>query len=263
MLKLERRSASEFLSTQQQAALRNRSNSAAKLAGKTSLTAVKKRELIRYRWDNFRAGKTSKGTFDELWQELLTMAFEKCSFCETPGPNTVEHLEELSRRPEKAFEWTNLLAACGVCNLHRENSGIGERPLDPSGPIDPLEYLGWDEYDGSFTSKPGHEIRVEQHVKMYGLRRHDSARREKLLAVRALLGSLIIEEPPRNDTIEALRAALTSKSMYLGPVREHLLRPPSEEEARVIAAALDRLPEIRDWVKPWLQPPAWAHAMWR
>lgn len=263
MLKLERRSASEFLNVQHQAALRKRSVSAAKLAGDASRSAIEKSKLIRYQWDNFRAGKTSEGTFDELWKELLSMAFEKCSFCETPGPNTVEHLEELSRAPGKAFEWTNLLSACGMCNLHRENSEIDARPLDPSDSIDPLEYLGWDDYDGSFTPKPGYETRVDQHVTMYGLHRLNSARNEKLKAVRALLGSLIIEEPPRVDTVDALRAALASESMYLGPVREYLLQPPSEEEARVIAAALDRLPEIRDWVKPWLRPPAWAHAMWR
>jgi 5-methylcytosine-specific restriction endonuclease McrA len=63
------------------------------------------------------------------------MAFSKCALCESAGPGTVEHLEEKSKTPARAFDWKNLLPACDHCNRSRQNTGIASQPLDPSDPL--------------------------------------------------------------------------------------------------------------------------------
>lgn len=260
MLKLERRPLNDFLGPEHQQALRKRTESAKKLA-ENELTDAQKSKRISAQWDAFRAGRTSQDTAKALWCELLAMAFNKCAFCETPAPDTVEHLEEKSRAPAKAFDWANLLAACSTCNRNRQCSGITATPMDPS-TIEPMDHFGWDEY-GDFAPAPAHRDVVLDHVRMYGLTRFKEERKKTVLALRALLASVVFEEPLGATTRDALRAVLSGTSAWLGPVREYLLRPPTENDALVLDEALRQLPELREWVALWLRPPPWAPARWR
>lgn len=250
MLRLERRKTSEFLDKKHERALKDRVRSAQKIA--TTPPGAQRTKKIRYQWGNFRQGKTSKGTFDLLWRELCAMSFEKCAFCEVPAPSTVEHKEEVSRHPERTFDWDNLLPACGDCNRKRENSGIDARPLDPS-ESDPLDVLGWDEY-GKFTPDPKHRPAVMAHVAMYGLDRFNEERKREISVFRELLCTLVTDTPPRQGTLDCIRVALTPTSAWRGPIREYLLRPPTTDDAWLIDEALQRVPDIRAWVKPWLRP---------
>lgn len=263
MLKLVRRPVIEFLDLEQQRGVQARVDAARRLDADMTLTSAEKSKRIGQRWDDFRAGRTSKGTFAALWRELRAMAFDKCALCETPGPGTVEHLEEKSFAPSSAFDWPNLLPACDTCNRTRENSGITAKPLDPSdATVEPLDYFGWDEY-GDFAPAPAHQGVVRDLVNMYGLHRLREERSKVIKIFRALLASLVLEDTLDIKIVEALRALLTATSACLGPIREYLLRPPTEDDALLVRGALQRLPEIRTLVQPWLRPPAWSPAWWR
>jgi hypothetical protein len=260
VLKLIRRTTSDFLAPVQQQALQKRVAAARSLASQATLTGAQKSKRISSQWDAFRAGRTSQGVFDVLWRELREMALDKCAICETPRPDTVEHLEEKSKAPARAFDWDNLLAACGTCNRYRENSGVSATPIDPSG-LEPLDHFGWDEY-GGFAPAPAHQVAVRNHARMYGLNRFREQRRNRVLTVRALLASLVLEQPQRKDTVDALQVNLSSNSEWLGPVREYLLRPPTENDGLLVEEAIRKLPQLREWVRPWLRPPPWAPARW-
>ncbi|WP_129575700.1 MULTISPECIES: hypothetical protein [Sorangium] len=261
MLKLVRRPVAEFLDTEHQQSLKNRVESAQKLAADVTLTSAQKSSRIGSQWDNFRAGRTSKGTFAELWRELRNMSFEKCTFCETPSPGTAEHLEEKSKAPGRAFDWNNLLAACDTCNRIRENSGISTAPIDPS-EVDPLDYFGWDEY-GDLAPAPAHTKMVEDLRTMYGLHRFGNERRDRILVLRTILSAIVDDDAKNAETVNTLRVLLNGSRAWLGPVREYLLKPPTDEDALLVRGVLELLPEIRKLVEPWLRPPPWAPSWWR
>lgn len=263
MLKLVRRPLIEFLSTDQQDALARRVSSAAQLSARTDLTAEEKSKRINSQWDAFRAGRTSAGTFASLWGELCDMTFHKCAFCEVSEPDTVEHLQEKSKMPARAFDWSNLLSACSSCNRTRENSGVATLPIDPSDVrVEPLDYFGWDEY-GDFAPDPGHAPLVADLVSMYGLHRFREERRAAINVFRGLLSSLIREDAESQETVDALRLVLSPTKAWLGPIRDYLLRPPTESDELLVRGALRLLPEIRTLVQPWLRPPPWAPNWWR
>ena len=261
MLKLVRRPLTEFLDVSHRESLKNRVDSAQQLALDAGRTSAEKSRNARQQWDAFRAGRTSRGTFDALWIELCAMAFNKCALCETPSPGTVEHMEEKSRAPERTFDWENLLAACDTCNRNRQNSGVAAKPLDPSGGLEPLDYFGWDEY-GDFAASPKHEATVRDLVVMYGLDRFREERCSAVKILRALLSALVNEEAKTTDTLEALRVVLDATRGWRGPVREYLLRPPTENDKLLVAGALHFMPEIQKLVEPWLRPPLWAQSQW-
>ncbi len=261
MLRLVRRPLADFLREDLQAALAKRAASAHELAITQGLTDADKTRHIRQRWDDFRRGRTGQGTFTALWVELLGMSFLKCAFCETPAPGTVEHIEALASTPHRAFDWDNLLAACDACNRGRANSGIVTAPFDPSRE-DPLDSFGWDLY-GDFAAAPEHTARVQALVVMYGLHRFREERRLVIDVVRALLVALIGEDATNPDTVDTLRNLLSETKAWLGPVREYLLRPPSERDALLVRGALLLRPDLRTWVAPWLRPPTWAPPWWR
>ncbi len=98
---------------------------------------------------------------------------------------------------------------------------------------------------------------------MYGLHRLREERSKAIKIFRVLLASLVLEDTLDVKTGEALRALLTATSACLGPIREYLLRPPTEDDALLVRGALQRMPEIRTLVQPWLRPPSWSPAWWR
>ena len=270
MLKIERRDQGAFLSAEQVSSLEKRVKAAEKLATDTALTATVKSARITAQWDKFRQGKTSEGVFDALEQEMLTMCFQKCAFCETPAlilpdlppeVDTVEHRQPKAQHVALAFTWSNLLPACATCNRRRENSGIAGLPLDlPT--IEPLDYLGWTEH-GDFEINPEHERVVEATITMYGLRRFREERAKAVVDLATLLEDVAQSETIAAKVIHSLKLVCTATTAWRGPVREYLLRPPSEAARRHLQAAVARLPEIRTWVADWLRPPDWADAIWR
>jgi hypothetical protein len=214
-------------------------------------------------WEAFRQNRVARSAqvFGQVWEALLSMARNRCAFCETPGPGTVEHLIPKANRmhPSKAFDWGNLLPACWECNSRRQGSGITTIPLDPSA-IEPLDVLGWDNL-GAFVPHPEHVGLVNDTVAAYGLRRFDSQRAALVKDMQFLMVLAYRQDPVAQATEEQIEALLSGERAYLGAVREYLLRPPTHVEDMVLDIVLEKLPAIRAWVAPWLNPPPWA-ARW-
>lgn len=190
------------------------------------------------------------------------MSFEKCALCEVPGPGTIEHVDEKAKKPARMFDWDNWLAACGHCNTHRQNSQITDSPLDPSNGDEPLDYFGWSEH-GVFAPVPKHKARVDAHVKMYDLARFNEARKERLQSFKGHLFALTQQSKVAAETVTAIEGALGGTTAWQGPIREYLLCPPTPADVWLVDEALQRLPEIRTWVKPWLRPGKRAGTRWR
>ena len=102
------------------------------------------------RWREIRAGKRigdwavaiAKKT---LAEELQKLAFGKCAFCESLlGVTTyleAEHYVAKTVRPELAFEWTNLLPVCRLCNSAKRDDDHAGLLIKPD--VDDPEGLLW------------------------------------------------------------------------------------------------------------------------
>ena len=66
---------------------------------------------------------------------LYQLAHGKCVFCESPlevsGDSEVEHYTAKTVNPDLAFEWTNLLPSCRLCNRSKSNVDHGNALLKP------------------------------------------------------------------------------------------------------------------------------------
>lgn len=78
---------------------------------------AKAKEAVRL-W----SGKTS-AAFDEVKVTLKEMcvAVEICVYCENNEATDIEHIYPKKLYPEKAFNWTNYVLACGKCNSHHKS----------------------------------------------------------------------------------------------------------------------------------------------
>jgi len=77
------------------------------------------------RWEEIRAGRRKGEWATESAKKVLRPALErvargKCAYCESLLGVTahleIEHYVAKTLNPDLAFEWTNLLPACGKCN---------------------------------------------------------------------------------------------------------------------------------------------------
>lgn len=92
----------------------------------------------------------------ETTGEFKKMNYERCSFCtkliqEFDSEMTVEHIETKKDKPEKIFEWTNLLCACRTCNTKRSTNRYDDKKyLDPTKVEDIEKYFCYNA-DGSIS----------------------------------------------------------------------------------------------------------------
>lgn len=212
------------------------------------------------RWSHFRAGETMRGVCDALFVALREMSNGKCALCETPEPRTIEHIEEKTAHPERMFDWDNILPACNDCNTTRQHAVTRNRPLDPS-TTDPLSHFGWNEY-GHIVPLPQSQSQVEATVAMYNLTRFDHERMKRRTWLRYLFARVCAETPPTAETRELLFDLLDRRSMFLGPLRDYMLRPPTPSDRELVRGVFVKLPELQDVVAPWLRPPRWAPPPW-
>lgn len=212
------------------------------------------------RWNHFRAGETMRGVCAALFVALREMSNGKCALCETPEPRTIEHLDEKTLHPERMFDWDNVLPACNDCNTTRLHMGVRDRPIDPSA-TDPLSHFGWNEY-GRIVPLPASRPRVEATVEMYNLGRFDHERMKRRTWLRYLFVRVCAEIPVTAETRAMLFDLLDRRSMFLGPLRDYMLRPPTPSERELVRCVFVKLPELRGVVAPWLRPPPWAPPPW-
>jgi uncharacterized protein (TIGR02646 family) len=77
----------------------------------------------------------TRGAKRALSVELYKLAHGKCVFCESPlevsGDLEVEHYTAKTLNPDLAFEWTNLLPSCRLCNRSKGDQDHGNLLLKP------------------------------------------------------------------------------------------------------------------------------------
>lgn len=83
------------------------------------------------RWIQIHAGQrdgdwATKAAKDILRDELHKLACGKCAFCESvlglTSYKEIEHYWPKTLRPNAAFDWTNLLPVCRVCNGEKQDT---------------------------------------------------------------------------------------------------------------------------------------------
>jgi len=157
------------------------------------------------------------------------------------------------------FSWDNFLKGCKNCNNAKLDrfpvDGSGDRLLiDPS--IDePLDYFVWDNMTGAtgVTPDPKRQPRAFATRDLFQLDQEPlrEARRKIALDVLYLLAQVFREDPVRADTRDRLRDHLQPHQPWLGLVRQLFIRPDGTVRF-LVEEAQTKLPEIRDWVAPWL-----------
>ena len=71
------------------------------------------------KWAN---GKKNRA-FDEIKAQLTKMCRgpKRCAYCEDSAADEIEHIAPKDSYPERTFDWTNYLYACGPCNGPKAN----------------------------------------------------------------------------------------------------------------------------------------------
>ena len=96
------------------------------------------RELLAARSKKQKKRISNRYRHPEVKSALVDLFDGKCAYCESKITHIeyghIEHYRPKSTFPEKTFEWSNLLLACGVCNgtAHKGGNFPGE---DEDGPI--------------------------------------------------------------------------------------------------------------------------------
>ena len=157
------------------------------------------------------------------------------------------------------FSWENFLRGCKNCNNFKRD----QFPVTPANtPLlldpcndEPLDYFGWDFQTGATSLRPeagfverGQATRDLLKLDLEPLREE---RRSKLLMVLCLLSMVVNRNPVHAATRIALQEALDHRRPWLGIVRQ-LFRRPGTQFAALVATARAKLPEIDQWIAPWL-----------
>jgi uncharacterized protein (TIGR02646 family) len=255
MIRLQRPPLEKALDEETRAALAQRHSNAAALLPRDG--------KITSRWDSFTQGRgKDRGVGPRVCERVRDFCRHKCAFCEAPSPATVDHFWPKMEYPGRMFEWANLLAACRDCNSEKrarfplENHGArAGKPLliDPT-EDEPLAFFRWDPLDGSclYEDTNGRAAATATTISMDRFR---AERMHKLRTVRFLLARCIREPGVPQDLREQLRDELGSSRPYLCILRSYFLYPPRDTDRLLVRRAIQALPELLDWVRPWLLPP--------
>ncbi|RKH29464.1 retron system putative HNH endonuclease [Corallococcus sicarius] len=174
---------------------------------------------------------------DDIKNALVAAFHGKCAYCESYIRHVdyghIEHFRPQSKYPAKAFDWTNLLLACGVCNgsAHKGDAfplkAHGGPLINPCAE-EPAQHLSF-EYDpvAQLASVRGRTPRGQTTETRLGLNRNDlRAYRSKQLKklwfiaqragqdpeARRLLEEAASPSEPFSAFAAALRAAVASSS---------------------------------------------------
>lgn len=95
-------------------------------------------EVAEQAWNARRSNAALKAVARAL-TAAASDAMARCMYCEHDRGSQVDHHEPKRRRPDRTFDWDNLLWACGICNdekTTRYEPGV----IDPTR-HDPLDHL--------------------------------------------------------------------------------------------------------------------------
>ncbi|MGE3821821.1 MAG: retron system putative HNH endonuclease [Isosphaeraceae bacterium] len=247
MIRLRRPSAEDALSAKTRAYLARKAV--------TATTFIPGDPRIAKSWASFLGTVARR----DVEAALDRYARGKCAYCENVAAKDVEHFQPKTTYPVRMFAWDNFLRGCKNCNNAKVDrfpvDEFSERLLiDPSAD-DPLDYFVWDTMTGmtGVNPAPGRRPRATETRRLFGLDQEPlrEERRMKLKVILYLLARVVNESPVSLETRDLLREELLPNRPWLGIVRQ-LLRRPSPEHRPLVEAALEKLPDIREWAADWL-----------
>jgi uncharacterized protein (TIGR02646 family) len=113
----------------------------------------------------------------EMRETLSASTGYHCSYCDSQPVLTAEidHFESKMKRPDLAYEWSNLYACCSSCNKHK-----GDEPGDAIRPDEvgfTFNQFFLREFDGSIIPNPNasdqEQARATATINFFKLNRHD------------------------------------------------------------------------------------------
>jgi uncharacterized protein (TIGR02646 family) len=187
----------------------------------------------------------------------------KCAYCERIDAIDIEHFQPKSIRPDRMFCWSNFLRACSNCNGNKRDKypidEDGRRLLIDPRVDEPLDYFIWVGISGAVAPNPdpARHARAATTRDILKLNREGirDERRSKYRYIRFLLSHVVRDNPVEVDTLELLKDELDPSRPYLGMIRQLFLRPEDPSLRILVRNALIKVPEIEEWVRPWLAPP--------
>ncbi len=214
--------------------------------------------VISSKWGSFTQGKgKDEEVGPNICRKVKSSCRDKCVYCESPSAQTVDHFWPKTDYPAKMFDWENLLAACRDCNSEKRT----EFPLDNGEPrlIDPtrdepLEHFDWDQTSGECLYRED-DVRAVETASIIKMDRFQRMRVQKLSNFRYFLARSVNENPISAETCDRIREELDASMPYLCILRSYFLRPNHPKERELVRRAIRVLPDILDWVRPWLLPP--------
>ncbi len=226
-------------------------------AGAASLSPGSKK--IKSRWDSFTQGRGKDvDVGPRVVDATRAMSHDKCAYCESVKPATVEHYWPKAKYPSKMFDWDNLLASCRDCNSAKD----ADFPVSNGQPLllnpvddEPLEHLRWDGTTGRCLLRRRDPRATDTH-RTLDLDRLATERLHKWTRVRTLLAACAKGAPVPADIADQLRHELAPTRPYLCVVRSMLLFPPDRQHRLIVTFAVKALPDILAWVAPWILPPS-------
>ncbi len=214
----------------------------------------------RHRWttrfERIRAG-SCKGDWATvackraLSAALYKLAHGKCVFCESAlevsGDLEVEHYVAKTVNPQLAFEWSNLLPACRLCNRSKSNQdhqGVLLKP-DEEDP-EPFFWLhpGTGELQPHPALSPAEERRARETIRICNLQRGAlcTKRLEMMRRVDRWLQLISVANPPSQPLIEEWQSLSDRSAEYKFIVRHRLVihgqHQLAEEDRRLFEAGV-------------------------
>jgi uncharacterized protein (TIGR02646 family) len=197
---------------------------------------VKNREKWEARLQRVLAGSctgdwATRACKSDLDAELRKLTHGKCVYCESMlGVTThreIEHHVAKTVNPLKAFEWTNLLPACRLCNLKKLDQDHGGDLLKPDDE-DPEPYFWLHPDTGKLEPHPGlsasEQRRAQRTIDLCDLQRGPlNAQRQEMKENADLLLQLLAEGKRSLQTMQKAWKALSDPKRQYKFVLRHVL----------------------------------------
>jgi uncharacterized protein (TIGR02646 family) len=206
--------------------------------------------------------RTRNKAFDEIHEALTGMASgrQRCMYCEDSSGASIDHFWPMADFPERAFQWSNYLWACSVCNSNEKRAEFpmaGGAPLlvDPT-KDEPRHHLKLLPTSGKLESRDG-SLKGQPTIDTFHLNERDgrndlpNGRRDAWLVFEALIveyarlmqAGLIDEAGEIQELVK--RCSFSAVLLYLIDAASG---PASSEVKAECRAALVAHPEIRTWL---------------
>lgn len=205
------------------------------------------------RWDQFvRGAGKAKDAGPDILDAVRAWQCNKCAWCESVEPETIDHVAPKVQFPDVMFNWDNILASCGDCNNARSHHNFDFNHLLVPTRDEPLKHFRWEMGSGACIYDPS-DLRAKDTWTVFIQARYQHERLLKLVRVRTffafLVGDRYIEE-----TLARLKEELDPRRPYLCILRSWLLHPPNEDERDLRDRGFAKEPCLIDCVRPWLNP---------